>query len=133
MRGMQPGGSRKTWIAQKGAALSGERSGLDGVHGEPPAPDSWRYRTTGFALVLAWFGAAVGFALLIVPGLVATRSVRRWTDGITSVPTFAWTLAVLGPSAVLIWAGLAFTPYVGGVVILAVLVVPAALVWVLRS
>jgi hypothetical protein len=130
---MRAGGSRKTRIAEQGAALSGERRRLDGVRGESPPEDSWRYRNTGAPLALAWFGVAVGFVVAVVPGLFAIRSVRRWRDGITPTPALAWSLAVVGPAAAAIWAGMATTGADIGIVISAVLVVPAALVWVLKS
>ena len=48
---------------------------------------------------MAVVGVVFGFVLLIVPGLVALRSYRRWQARITPEPTFAWSMAVAGGTA----------------------------------
>jgi hypothetical protein len=73
---------------------------------EPPALSSARYRTTGVPKVLALAGVVVGFLLLIIPGVVALRSYRRWEDGEIGTPRAAWTVLALGigvAAAAVIW------------------------------
>lgn len=72
---------------------------LDEVEGESPAESSARYRKTGAPRALAIAGVIVGFVLLIVPGLVALRSYRRWQDGTGSEPRAAWAMLALGLGA----------------------------------
>jgi hypothetical protein len=72
-----------------------ERDALRNDTVSPPGERSWRYRTDGAPRVLAIVGVVVGFLLLIVPGLFALRSYRRWRDGERAEPALAWALAVL--------------------------------------
>jgi hypothetical protein len=81
---------------------------------------------------VAQFGIAVGLCLLIVPGLLAIRSYRRWQDGEAPQPALAWALAVLGPGLVLTWAGLRLTDVDFGIVVVAILVIPSAIAWLLH-
>jgi hypothetical protein len=69
---------------------------LPGVESEPPAETSARYRKTGIPKVLALAGVIVGFALLIIPGIVALRSYRRWQDQVGLEPRAAWSVLALG-------------------------------------
>jgi hypothetical protein len=89
-------------VALRASVERGNRA-RDGV--APPDVRSWRYRTGGFPRVLAIAGVVVGFLLLIVPGLFALRSYRRWRDGEHAEAALAWSLAVLPvaivPAAVL--------------------------------
>jgi hypothetical protein len=55
--------------------------------------------------VLAVVGVFVGFVLLIVPGVVAWRSYRRWREGAIAIPRAAWTILALG-SGIGVGAGL---------------------------
>jgi hypothetical protein len=76
----------------------------------------WIERRPALATVLAVLGIAVGLALLIVPGLFAIRSYRRWrTLGLT--PEIAWNLGLLG-----IWAVIAVLIWSWGVYVVAILV-----------
>ena len=70
-------------------------SRLPETEGEPPAEASARYRKTGLPRVLALAGVIAGFALLIVPGIFALRSYRRWQDGSASEPRAAWSVLAL--------------------------------------
>jgi hypothetical protein len=75
---------------------------LDEVQAAPPADTSWRYRKDGAPKAFAIVGVAVGFVFLIVPGLIALRSYRRWQEGIGGQPTFAWSMAILGGLALVV-------------------------------
>ena len=83
-----------------------EQRSLPSEEGQSPSEESWRYRRAGCPRAFAVFGVLVGFVLLIVPGLVALHSYRRWLDGLAQ-PTFAWSMAVVGLLAVPL--GLLFT------------------------
>jgi len=50
--------------------------------------------------VFALVGVFVGFVALIVPGLFALGSYRRWRSGAQSEPTLAWLFAIVGLLAV---------------------------------
>lgn len=83
--------------------------------------------------MLALFGVAVGFVALIVPGLYALRSYRRWRDGVRLQPSTAWVVGILGAWALAIGAIVMFTDLVG-LAVLAALVGPlASIVVALRS
>lgn len=76
----------------------------------------WLERRPVLAAGLAWLGVVVGFLLLVVPGVFARRSVRRWRDlGLT--PDLAWGLGLLG-----VWIGVGALLWITGVVVLAVIV-----------
>ena len=77
-----------------------EQEVLPNEEGELPADDSWRYRRGGFPRAFAVLGVVFGFVALVVPGLFALGSYRRWQSGEQSEPTLAWSLAVLGLIAV---------------------------------
>jgi hypothetical protein len=93
----------------------------------PPHPSdrAWRYRRDGAPKLFALAGVVVGFALVIVPGIFALRSYRRWQDEVSPVPTVAWAIAALTvamPIVVATWLAL---PAAG--ILLACLALPAAL------
>ncbi len=69
---------------------------LPEAEGEPPVEDSARYVKTGLPRWLALAGVVAGFALLIVPGIFAQRSYRRWQEGSASEPRAAWSVLALG-------------------------------------
>jgi hypothetical protein len=75
---------------------------LENAETAPPADTSWRYRKGGPPKVLALLGVVVGFVFLIVPGLLALRSYRRWQEGDGEEPTFAWSMAVVGGMALVV-------------------------------
>lgn len=68
--------------------------------GKPPSERSWRYRRDGAPRLFAIVGVVIGFAALVVPGVVALRSYRRWQDETADEPTFAWSMAVVGLVAI---------------------------------
>ena len=68
---------------------------LPEAESEPPVEASARYVKTGLPRWLALAGVVAGFALLIVPGIVALRSYRRWQDGSASEPRAAWSVLAL--------------------------------------
>ena len=76
------------------------------AEGEAPAESSARYRKTGVPRVLALAGVIVGFVLMIVPGIIAARSYRRWQDGTAAEPRASWSVLSLGlgiGAAVALW------------------------------
>jgi len=64
--------------------------------GESPPDSSARYSKTGAPRLLALAGVVAGFVLLIVPGVFALRSYRRWQDGSAAEPRAAWSVLALG-------------------------------------
>ena len=99
----------------------------------PPPPEhkdtSWRYRKDGAPKTFALVGVAVGFVLLIVPGILALRSYRRWQDGVSPEPTLAWSIAALALATPVVVAAFALLPAVG--ILVACIAVPSAL-WLAR-
>jgi len=77
-----------------------ERADRPDERGTAPDERSWRYRREGAPRAFAILGVAVGFLALVVPGIVALRSYRRWRDGVKAEPTFAWSMAVIGIVAI---------------------------------
>lgn len=76
----------------------------------------WLERRPTLATGLAVFGVAVGFVLLIVPGVFAIRSILRWRRfGFT--PDLAWNLGLLG-----LWAAIAVALWASGLLLVAVIV-----------
>ena len=69
---------------------------LPEAEGEPPADASARYAKSGLPRWLALAGVVAGLLLLIVPGVFALRSYRRWQDGSAAEPRAAWSM--LGPA-----------------------------------
>jgi hypothetical protein len=69
---------------------------LPKAQGEIPEDSAARYRNTGLPRVLAIAGVAVGFVLLLLPGVVALRSYLRWRTGASSSPRAAWSVLALG-------------------------------------
>ena len=93
----------------------------------PPHPSdrSWRYRRDGAPKVFALAGVVVGFVLLIVPGIFALRSYRRWQDEVRPEPTFAWAIAALTVAVPIVVAAWVALPAVG--ILVACVAIPAAL------
>jgi len=60
----------------------------------PPALESPKQGWVGRALAIV--GIVGGFLFLIVPGIFAIRSYRRWRAGKIPKPIFAWTFAPIG-------------------------------------
>jgi hypothetical protein len=91
-----PFGDSGRWQVFRSAVLPTpvEETDLPREAGELPADRSWRYRADGAPRALAEFGVVVGFLLLVVPGVYATRSYRRWRRGDQVEPTLPWSLAV---------------------------------------
>jgi hypothetical protein len=101
----------------------------DQAEGAPPpihpADRSWRYRKDGAPNVFALAGVVVGFALLIVPGIFALRSYRRWQVGASPEPTLAWSIAALTVLVPFVVAAYLALPAFG--ILLGCVGVPAAL------
>lgn len=97
---MMPLDAKRMRIRQAAEMGQVEQEVLPNEEGTLPATNSWRYRRDGFPRGFALFGVVAGFAALIVPGVFALGSYRRWRDGEQSEPTLAWSLAVLGLIAV---------------------------------
>jgi hypothetical protein len=77
---------------------------------QPPAPPS---RRGGLRQAWAIVGVLTGFASLIVPGLFALRSYRRWRKGDARSPVFAWVWAwIAAPLVVLGVIGAVLAPVV---------------------
>jgi hypothetical protein len=80
-----------------GARMRGaEQDAHDTAVGALPAEDSWRYRRDGLPRAFAAFGVVAGYAALLIPGIFALRSYRRWQRGDLAEPTLPWSLAVVG-------------------------------------
>jgi hypothetical protein len=98
----------------------------------PPPAKGWRARTEGPALWLAALGAAFGFLLLIVPGILASRQVGDWLAGHRFRPTLAWILGALA-----LWTAalvpLLLSDFRGGAAVLGVIALPPLLLWAARD
>jgi hypothetical protein len=79
---------------------SEEQDARDKEGGALPAEASWRYRRDGLPRAFAAFGVVVGYAALLVPGIFALSSYRRWQNGALGEPTLPWSLAVVGLLAI---------------------------------
>jgi hypothetical protein len=91
----RPRDRRGPLVGPAGRALG--RKDIDRAEQEgPPPDDAWRYSTEGAPRVTALLGVGVGFLMLVVPGVIALRSYRRWRDGVILQPSAAWVIAVLG-------------------------------------
>jgi hypothetical protein len=93
---------RKLWLHYYAIRNAEIDDGLEDAEATPPGDTSWRYRKDGAPKVVAMVGVAVGFVLLIVPGLIALRSYRRWEDGTASQPTFAWSMTIVAGLALVV-------------------------------
>jgi len=99
----------------------------------PPPDDAWRYATEGAPRITAQLGIVLGFLMLIVPGIVALRSYRRWRDGAILQPSAAWVVAVLGVWAAILGSLAMFTDLAGLTIALAVVGPLASVAYVLRG
>lgn len=106
-----------------------ERVGDEG----PPPDDAWRYSTEGAPRVVALLGIVMGFLMLVVPGIVALRSYRRWRDGTTLQPSAAWVIGVLGIWIAILVPLATLTDFVGLTIALTVVGPLASVVYVLRG
>jgi hypothetical protein len=120
-------------IGPQGRAL-GRRSRpiADDVEGPPP-DDDWRYRRDGAPRLLALLGVVAGFLALILPGVFALRSYRRWQEGIVLLPSFAWVMGILALWAAIVGLLLAFTGFIGLAILLGVVGPLASIVMALKS
>jgi hypothetical protein len=108
-----PNDLRRMRIRQTGAMGEAEQAGLPSEEAAPPPARSWRYRHEGFPRMFALVGVVIGFAALIIPGILALRSYRRWRDDVSAQPTFAWSMAVIGVVAIPTVLLFLVLPYVG--------------------
>jgi cell division protein FtsX len=79
--------------------------------------------------VLAVIGIVVGFIAFVVPGIFALRSYRRWQDGVSPEPTFAWSITALALATPVIVAAFLALPSIG--ILVACVAIPSAL-WLVR-
>jgi hypothetical protein len=119
--------------AFKGARLRELRRGVDELEEAPPPEDAWRYATEGAPRAVALLGVVLGFLMMIVPGIVALRSYRRWRDGTILHPSAAWTIAVLGVWIVILVALWVFTDFRALTIALGVVGPLASVAYVLRG
>ena len=105
----------------------------DDLHESPPPDDDWRYRRDGAPRLLALLGVVAGFLALIVPGVFALRSYRRWQDGIVLQPSFAWVMGILALWAAVVVLLLVFTDFLGLAILLGVVGPLASIVMALKS
>ena len=73
---------------------------------------------TGRRRLLALLGVVAGFLALIVPGVFALRSYRRWQDEIILQPSFAWVMGILALWAAVVVLLLVFTDFLGLAILL---------------
>ena len=98
-----------------------------------------RPTTTGATAVMARPGSSPSWAWLpgswrlIVPGVFALRSYRRWQDGIVLQPSFAWVMGILALWAAIVVLLLVFTDFLGLAILLGVVGPLASIVMALRS
>ena len=99
----------------------------------PPPDDDWRYRRDGAPRLLALLGVVAGFLALIVPGVFALRSYRRWQDEIILQPSFAWVMGILALWAAIVVLLVVFTDFIGLAILLGVVGPLASIVMALKS
>ena len=87
----------------------------------------------GAPRLLALLGIVAGFLALIVPGVFALRSYRRWQDGIVLQPSFAWVMGILALWAAIVVLLLVFTDFLGLAILLGVVGPLASIVMALKS
>lgn len=120
-------------IGPQGGALARRARPIgDDVEGPPP-DDDWRYRRDGAPRILALLGIVAGFLVVIVPGVIAMRSYRRWQDGIVLQPSFAWVMGILALWAAIVVPLLVFTDFIGLAILLGVVGPLASIVVALKS
>ena len=120
-------------IGPQGRALGHRSRPVDDDVEGPPPDDDWRYRRDGAPRLLALLGVVGGFLALIVPGVFALRSYRRWQDGIVLQPSFAWVMGILVLWAAIIVLLLVFTDFLGLAILLGVVGPIASIVMALKS
>jgi hypothetical protein len=126
------GDRRGPIIGPAGRALG--RKDVDRAgQGTPPPDDAWRYSTEGAPRVVALLGVVLGFLMLVVPGIVALRSYRRWRDGAILQPSAAWAIAVLGMWVAILVPLAVFTDFRALTIALAVVGPLASVAYVLRG
>ncbi|MGZ5348915.1 MAG: hypothetical protein ACXWZU_01770 [Actinomycetota bacterium] len=119
-------------IGPQGRALG--RKDVDRVGQEAPPPDdAWRYATEGAPRLVARLGVVLGFLMLVVPGLIALRSYRRWRHGAILQPSAAWVVAVLGIWIAILVPLAMYTDFVGLTIALTVVGPLASVAYVLRG
>ena len=120
-------------IGPQGRALGRRSRPIDDDVEGPPPDDDWRYRRDGAPRLLALLGVVAGFLALIVPGVFALRSYRRWQDGIVLQPSFAWVMGILSLWAAVVVLLLVFTDFLGLAILLGVVGPLASIVMALKS
>jgi hypothetical protein len=119
-------------LGPAGRALG--RKDADRVDEEgPPPDDAWRYATEGAPRFVARLGVLLGFLMLIVPGVIALRSYRRWRDGAILQPSAAWVVAVLGIWIAILVPLAMYTDFVGLTIALTIVGPLASVAYVLRG
>jgi hypothetical protein len=83
--------------------------------------------------VVALLGVVLGFMMLVVPGIVALRSYRRWRDGAILQPSAAWVIAVLGIWVAILVPLAEFTDFRALTIAFAVVGPLASVAYVLRG
>ena len=126
------GDRRGPLLGPAGRALGGKDLARVGQE-EPPPDDAWRYSTEGAPRVVALLGIVLGFLMLVVPGIFALRSYRRWRDGIIMQPSAAWAIGVLGVWIAILVSLATFTDFVGLTIALTVVGPLASVAYVLRG
>jgi hypothetical protein len=128
----RPRDRRGPLVGPQGRALG--RKDVDRVGQEAPPPDdAWRYATEGAPRFVARLGVVLGFLMLVVPGLIALRSYRRWRDGAILQPSAAWVVAVLGVWIAILVPLAMYTDFVGLTIALTVVGPLASVAYVLRG
>jgi hypothetical protein len=120
-------------IGPQGRALGRRSRPVDDDVEGPPPDDDWRYRRDGAPRFLALLGIGAGFLALIVPGVFALRSYRRWQEGIVLQPSFAWVMGILALWAAVVVPLLVFTDFLGLAILLGVVGPLASIVMALKS
>jgi hypothetical protein len=120
-------------IGPQGRALGRRSRPVDDDVEGPPPDDDWRYRRDGAPRFLALLGIGAGFLALIVPGVFALRSYRRWQEGIVLQPSFAWVMGILALWAAIVVSLLVFTDFLGLAILLGVAGPLASIVMALKS
>ena len=119
-------------VGPAGRALG--RKDVDRAHrGSPPPDDAWRYSTEGAPRIVALLGVVLGFLMLVVPGIVALRSYRRWRDGTILQPSAAWAIGVLGIWVAILVPLAVFTDFRALTIALGVVGPLASVAYVLRG